>query len=100
MEKNNKEVRFNIDKIEPGKDAEIITIGPKSDLQRIILNYGDEYGNEYQTVAIISFKERKVLRQEFKKTKIVKDIGDDAPKLEIDEDSIDWNTIECNKSEE
>lgn len=67
---DNKVVKFNIGNLKPGEDAELVTIGPASparDLARITLNYNDEYGNEYQTIAIISWKKRKILRQEFKK---------------------------------
>lgn len=55
----------------------------------IVINYGDEFGNEYETRCTLDFKEKKVIKQEFIVTKKVKEIGD-VPKLELNENNINW----------
>lgn len=81
--------KFKLGEIKPGESAYIGGIVPKGDFGEMVLNYGDKYGNEYETRVIINFKEKKIIKQEFKKLKVVKDIGDNYPKLELDENSID-----------
>ena len=55
------------------------------------------YGNKYQTLYTLDFKQRKVISQEFKIVKKIKDIGDEIPKLVIDESTIDWPDL-CENS--
>lgn len=81
--------RFNMGDLEPGEGREI-GINPIGDIAEVVLTYGDEHGNKYETRATVNFKERKVIKQEFKKLKVVKDVGDKYPKILIDEKVIDW----------
>ena len=54
----------------------------------IHVDYDDEYGNTYETRVLVDLKKLKVLKQEYRIVKIVKDVGDNIPKLVIDEKSL------------
>lgn len=97
--KKNKEMIDDtiLEKLGPGESANAILTGfmdkdtfEKACTGKIVMDYSDKFGNEYQTEAIIDLKKRKIIKQEYKIIKKVKDIGDDIPKLEIDENSIHW----------
>lgn len=78
-------------KIGPGENFKIRTPVPiNADNAEFIFNYGDQFGNEYETRVTFNLKERKILKQDFKIIKKVKDLPGDVPKLIIDEDSIIW----------
>ena len=80
-----------IDKIKPGESGWIQASAPikaANGLGYIYLNYDDEYGNTYETRALVDFKKLKVLKQEYRIIKIIKDVGDNIPKLVIDEKSL------------
>lgn len=80
-----------IGKIEPGESAcmEVsIPMKAADGTGYIRMNYNDEYGNTYETRVLIDLKNLKVLKQEYRKVKIVKDVGDNIPKLVIDEKSL------------
>lgn len=87
-----------LEKLGPGESANVRLIGSPMDKDtfekvctgKIVMDYSDKFGNEYQTEAIIDLKKRKIIKQEYRIVKKVKDIGDDIPKLEIDENSINW----------
>lgn len=56
----------------------------------IVLNYDDEFGNKYETRVLVDFKERKIIRQNYKTIKIVRYIPEkDRPKLVIDEKDLE-----------
>ncbi len=78
------------DKIEPGqtKDISMSVPPPNNEKGYIVLQYDDEHGNKYETRVLVDFKRMKVLEQKFRKVKIVKDVGDKIPLLEIDEESL------------
>ncbi len=78
------------DKIEPGQTKDVNISVPLHNAEKgyIVLQYDDEYGNEYETRVLVDFKRMKVLEQKFRKVKIVKDVGDKIPMLEIDENSL------------
>jgi hypothetical protein len=78
----------------PGDSKDLFLEIPKDkEIGEIVLNYDDKYGNKYETRALVNLKERKIIRQVFRKLKVIKDVGDDIPKLVVDEDSIDWRII-------
>lgn len=74
-----------------GKGHDFVFTDAFSDTKKeVIQTYDDEHGNKYETRATVNFKERKIIKQEFKKLKVVKDVGDKHPKILIDEKVIDW----------
>lgn len=78
-----------IDKLKPGERADVsIPVFIAKGKKYIYLNYGDEYGNTYQTRVLVDFDKLKVLKQEYRKVKVVEDVGDNIPILEIDEESL------------
>ena len=93
--KKSKENKNVLDKLRPGESVLYGGNIPK-DAQRAVIKiyYNDEFGNKYQTSCSLDFKQRKVISQEYKIVEKVKDIGDEVPKLVIDEDSIDWPDID------
>ena len=63
---------------------------PKVEIGNIVLNYDDEYGNKYETIILVNFKEKKILRQSYNIIKQVKDIPEkDRPKLVVDEKDLE-----------
>ena len=78
------------DKIEPGRSKDISIPAPPPNTEKgyIVLNYDDKYGNKYETRVLVDFKRMKILEQKFRKVKIIKDVGDKIPILEIDEESL------------
>lgn len=72
--------------IQPGEGKHLSLDIPKDkEIGDIVLNYDDEYGNKYETRVTVNFKEKKVMRQNYKMIKKVKDIPEkDRPKLVID----------------
>lgn len=83
------------DKIEPKQSKDVNIPAPPPDVEKgyITLKYDDKYGNEYETRVLVDFKRMKILEQKFRKVKIVKDVGDKIPILEIDEESL--KTVMC-----
>ena len=84
-------------KIAPGKTGGIslpLPLDAKgADKVRVVLQYEDEFGNEYETEIFFYLKTRKI-KQEFRVVKKVKDLpAGDEPKLVLDENSINWPDI-------
>ena len=81
--------------LSPGESALCSGNIPKNvDRAVIKIDYGDKFGNKYQTLCTIDFTKRKVISQEYKIVKKVKDMGDEIPKLVIDEDNINWTDFQ------
>lgn len=80
--------------IKPGESRNIGMQIPKN-AERIVIHfyYDDEFKNEYVTDTTIDLKNNKIVCQEYRCVKKVKDIGDNFPKLVLDEESIDWQNI-------
>lgn len=78
--------------IQPGESKDLFFDIPKDkEIGEIVLNYEDKYGNKYQTIALINFKERKIIRQDYKMTKKVKDCPEEErPKLVVDEKDLEY----------
>ena len=90
-----------IDKMGPGESAWAqisVPIKAANETGYIHIEYNDEYRNTYETRALIDFKKLKVLKQEYRKVKIVKDVGDNIPKLVIDEKSLQM-IVDAEKAE-
>lgn len=85
-------------KIKPIKLGESRPLGlqiPKNAEKILIhLGYDDEFKNEYVTDITLDLKNKKVVSQEYRCVKKVKDVGDNVPKLVIDEKSINWDNID------
>lgn len=81
--------------IKAGASVQLSTPIPvDAETGKIVLEYDDEFGNKYETTAIINFKERRIVKQEYKIIEKVKDLGEgEMPKLVIEEDSIHWPEI-------
>ncbi len=81
--------------IEPGETKDLSLVIPKGILKgkeigEIVLNYDDKYGNKYETRVLFSFKEKRIIRQDYNIIKKVKDIPEeDRPKLIIEEKDLD-----------
>lgn len=81
--------------IEPGETKGLSFDIPKGILKgkergEIVLNYDDKYGNKYETRILINFKEMKIIGQDYKMIKKVKDIPEeDRPKLVIEEKDLE-----------
>lgn len=87
--------KTKIKPIKPGETRELGLQIPKNAKMIVIhLGYGDEFKNEYVTDIIIDLKNKKVVSQEYRCVKKVKDVGDNMPKLVLDEKSIDWDKID------
>ena len=99
--KKNNENGTVLNKLRPGESAPCGGLIPRNVGRAVIkIDYSDEFGNEYQTSCTLDFIQRKVVSQEYRVVKKIKDVGDDIPKLVVDEDSIDWpnvNNIEKKK---
>lgn len=90
-----------IEKIRPGESiwAQVsVPIKAADGTGYIHANYDDEYGNTYETRVLIDLKKLKVLKQEYRIVKIVKEVGDNIPKLVIDENSLQM-TMNAKKAE-
>lgn len=85
-------------KIKPIKPGESIELGgpiPKNAEKVIIhLSYDDEFKNKYVTDITLDMKNKRVVSQEYRCVKKVKDIGDKGPELVIDEESINWPDLD------
>jgi len=80
--------------IKPGESRNIGMYIPKNAEMIIIhFDYDDEFKNQYITDITIDLKNKKIVSQEYRCVKKVKDVGDNVPKLVIDEESIDWQNI-------
>lgn len=77
--------------IQPGESKELFVEIPKNkEIGEIVLNYDDEYGNKYETRALVNFKAMKIINQNYKIVKNVKEIPQkDRPKLVIDEEDLE-----------
>jgi hypothetical protein len=77
--------------LQPGESKGLFFDIPKDKkIGNIVLTYDDEYGNKYETRAIVNFEERKIISQSYKTTKKVKDIPEgDRPKLVIHEEDLE-----------
>ena len=94
----NKEIMFPFKKkdkhilkeLQPGEGAYAdFSISSGQEPKEIMITYDDKYGNKYETRALVNFKERKIIKQEVKMVKKVKDISDnERPKVVIDEMTI------------
>ena len=77
--------------VQPGESKDLFFDIPKDkEIGEMTLNYDDEYGNKYETRVLVNFKERKIIRQNYKITKKVKDIPEEErPKLVVYEKDLD-----------
>lgn len=76
--------------IQPGEGKHFSLKIPRAEIGNIVLNYDDEYGNKYETIVLVNFKEKKILRHDHKIIKQVKYIPEnDRPKLVIDEKDLE-----------
>jgi hypothetical protein len=76
--------------IQPGEGKYFSLEIPKVEIGNIVLNYDDEYGNKYETIVLVNFKEMKILRQSHNIIKQFKYIPEkDRPKLVIDEKDLE-----------
>ncbi len=76
--------------IQPGEGKYFSLEIPKAELGNIVLNYEDEYGNKYETIVLVNFKEKKILKQSNHIIKQVKYVPEkDRPKLVIDEKDLE-----------
>lgn len=77
--------------IKPGEGIGLSLEIPKdTEIGELVLNYDDEYGNKYETRVLVNFKEKKIIRQNYKTIKKVKDIPEkDRPKLVVDEKDLE-----------
>lgn len=83
------------EKIGAGESVQLSTPLPiGAETGKIVIGYDDEFGNKYETMAVLNFKERRIVKQEYKIIEKVKDLGEgEMPKLVIEEDSIHWPEI-------
>lgn len=82
------------EKIRAGESVQLSTPLPvDAEIGKIVIGYDDEFGNKYETMAVLNFKERRIVKQEYKIIEKVKDLGGEIPKLVIEEDSIHWPEI-------
>lgn len=83
------------DIIGPGKRAGIsVPLPHDAKGTEVVTQYGDEFGNEYETRITFDLKNRKIVKQEHKMIKKVKDLPEgDQPRLVLDENSINWPDI-------
>jgi hypothetical protein len=77
--------------LQPGESAELnFEIPLDEEIGEIILKYDDKFGNKYETRALVNFKEKKIINQNSRMVKKVKDIPEeDSPKLVIDEEALE-----------
>lgn len=82
-------------KIKPGESGQIgLRIPKNADMIVVHLEYGDDFKNEYVTDITLDLKNKKVVSQEYRCIKKVKDFGDKIPELVIDQKSINWENID------
>ncbi len=88
--------KHKLNTIEPGKTARMsipIPLDAKGPAE-VVIRYGDNFGNEYETRATFDLKNRKIIKQEYKVVKKVKELpAGDEPKLVIEDDGINWPDI-------
>lgn len=83
--------------IKPGESRKLgMQIPKNAEMILIHLEYDDEFKNMYVTDITLDLKNKRVVSQEYRCVKKVKDVGDIIPKLVIDEESIDWQNIDKN----
>lgn len=89
--------KTKIKPIKPGESRELGMQIPKN-AERIVIRvyYDDEFKNKYVTDITLDLKNKKVVSQEYRCVKKVKDFGDEIPKLVIDEKSINWQNMDKN----
>ena len=77
--------------IKSGESKSLFFDIPKDkEIGEMVLNYDDEYGNKYETRALVNFKEMKIIKQSYKTTKNIKDIPEeDRPKLVLHEKDLE-----------
>jgi len=82
-------------KIKPGESGQLgLQIPKNADMIVVHLGYDDDFKNKYVTDITLDLKNKKVVSQEYRCIKKVKDFGYDIPKLVIDEKSINWQNID------
>lgn len=81
--------------LQPGESKEFyFKIHKDKEIGKIVLNYSDKYGNEFETSALINIRETKIIKQDFRITKKVKDCPEeDMPHLVIDEEDFRRQTL-------
>lgn len=81
--------------LEPGKMVGIdLPIPRDTESTELVIGYGDEFGNEYETRITFDLKNRKIVKQEHRVIKKVKELpAGDEPKLVLDEKKINWPDI-------
>jgi hypothetical protein len=77
--------------LQPGESKGLFFEIPKDKkIGNIVITYDDEYGNKYETRALVNFEDRKIISQDYKIIKKVKDIPkEDMPKLVIHEEDLE-----------
>jgi len=77
--------------INAGESKDLFFEMPKGkEIEEIVLNYDDKYGNKYETRALVNFKERKIIRQSYNMVKKIKDCPEeDRPRLVIYEKDLE-----------
>ncbi len=77
--------------IQSGESRDLSFEIPKDkEIEEIVLNYDDKYGNKYETRALVNFKEKKIMRQDYKMIKKVKYCPEkDRPRLVVHEKDLE-----------
>ena len=77
--------------IQPGESKDLFFEIPKDkEIEEIVLNYDDKYGNKYETRVLVNFKEKKIMSQSYKMIKKVKDCPEeDRPRLVVHEKDLE-----------
>jgi hypothetical protein len=77
--------------LQPGESKDLFFEVPKDKkIGELVMTYDDEYGNKYETRAIVNVEERKIIRQDYKIIKNVKDIPEkDRPRLVVHEKDLE-----------
>lgn len=81
--------------IKPGESRQLGLQIPKN-AEKIVIHlwYDDEFKNEYVTDITLDLKNKRVVSQEYRCIRKVKDVGYNVLKLVIDEKSINWDNID------
>lgn len=87
--------KHKLNKIGPGESVGMSVPLPRNvKVVEQVIRYGDEFGNEYEMRATFDLKNRKIIKQENRVVKKVKELPEGyEPKLVIDENSINWPDI-------
>jgi hypothetical protein len=77
--------------LKPGESKGLSFGVPKDKkIGEIVLTYDDKYGNKYETRALVNFEEMKIINQNYKIIKKVRDLPEgDIPKLVIHEEDLE-----------